>query len=64
MPVSHNATETPIATMPNGIRFDMKATTASARMTNVVATGLMRATLDPVGAGRPDALVTGIRSRG
>ena len=53
MPVSHNETETPIATIPNGIRFDMKATTASARMTNVVATGLMRATLDPGGAGRP-----------
>ena len=45
MPVSHNETDTPIATIPNGIRFDMKATTASARMTNVVATGLMRATL-------------------
>ena len=53
MPVSHSETETPIATIPNGIRLDMNATTASARMTNVVATGLMRATLDPVGAGRP-----------
>ena len=61
MPVSHNETETPIATMPSGIRLDMNATTASARMTNVVATGLMRATLDPRGAGRPSALVTGIR---
>ena len=45
MPVSHNETETPMATIPSGIRLDMKATTASARMTNVVATGLMRATL-------------------
>jgi hypothetical protein len=38
-PVAHNATDTPIATMPSGIRFDRKATTASARMTSVVATG-------------------------
>ena len=53
MPVSHNETETPMATIPSGIRFDMKATTASARMTKVVATGLMRATLAPGGVGRP-----------
>ena len=63
MPVSHNETDTPIATIPNGIRFDMKATTASARMTNVVATGLMRATLDPGDAGRPRVPVTGARQR-
>ena len=45
MPVNHSARETPIATTPNGIRFDTKATTASARITSVVATGLMHATL-------------------
>ena len=42
MPVIHSATETPIATMPSGTRFDMNATMASARMTSVVATGSIR----------------------
>ena len=41
MPVSQSATETPIATMPSGTRLDMNATMASARMTSVIATGLM-----------------------